>query len=80
MSILVKIRPAAALCAVAEAASSGSFLTDAPNQALAKWVANADDTKKAEEAADNVVSTLNLERTIRETTVRNATITITMTM
>ncbi|KAL2263988.1 hypothetical protein VTK26DRAFT_3772 [Humicola hyalothermophila] len=41
-----------------EAASSGQFLTEVPKRALAKWASNADDARKSEEAADDVVSKL----------------------
>ncbi|KAK3319224.1 thiamine diphosphate-binding protein [Apodospora peruviana] len=46
---------------VKEAASSGRFLTEVPKRSLAKWVANVDDTKKAEEAADDVVYKLTID-------------------
>ncbi|KAK3338557.1 sulfite reductase beta subunit [Neurospora tetraspora] len=43
---------------VKEAASNGQFSSDAPKQALAKWVANAEDAKKVEEVASEAVSKL----------------------
>lgn len=43
---------------VKEAASNGQFSSDAPKQALAKWVANAEDSKKVEEVASEAVSKL----------------------
>ncbi|VBB74085.1 Putative sulfite reductase [NADPH] subunit beta [Podospora comata] len=46
---------------VKEAASNGRFLTEVPKRALAKWVASADDAKKSEEAAEEVVSKLTLD-------------------
>ncbi|KAL2137210.1 hypothetical protein VTI74DRAFT_6421 [Chaetomium olivicolor] len=46
---------------VKEAASSGQFQTEEPKQALAKWVANADDVKKSEEAAEDAVSRLSTD-------------------
>ncbi|KAK4218643.1 hypothetical protein QBC37DRAFT_190438 [Rhypophila decipiens] len=46
---------------VKEAAGSGRFLTETPKRALAKWVANAEDSKKSEEVADDVVSKLRLD-------------------
>ncbi|KAK3906005.1 hypothetical protein C8A05DRAFT_30161 [Staphylotrichum tortipilum] len=46
---------------VKEAASSGQFATETPKQALANWVANADDTKKAEEAAEDAIAALTLD-------------------
>ncbi|KAK0627791.1 hypothetical protein B0T14DRAFT_513355 [Immersiella caudata] len=46
---------------IKETAGSGQFLTEAPKRALAQWVANADDVKKAEEAADNAISKLDID-------------------
>ncbi|KAH6855596.1 hypothetical protein B0I37DRAFT_322240 [Chaetomium sp. MPI-CAGE-AT-0009] len=46
---------------VKSAASSGRFLTENPKRALANWVANADDLKKSEEAAEDAVSKLTLD-------------------
>ncbi len=46
---------------VKEAASSGKFSSEDPKKALAKWVANADDIKKSEEAAEDAVSKLTLD-------------------
>ncbi|AEO60520.1 hypothetical protein MYCTH_2309766 [Thermothelomyces thermophilus ATCC 42464] len=46
---------------VKAAASSGQFLTENPKRALAKWVANAEDSKKAEEAAEDVISKLTID-------------------
>lgn len=46
---------------VKEAAGSGQFLTDVPKRALAKWVANSEDPKKAEEVAEEVVSSLTID-------------------
>lgn len=46
---------------VKEAASSGQFLTETPKQALANWVANADDSKKAEEAAEDAIAALTID-------------------
>jgi len=46
---------------VKEAASSGTFLTDTPKRALAKWVANAEDVKKSEEAAEDAVAQLTID-------------------
>ncbi|KAJ4294731.1 Sulfite reductase [NADPH] subunit beta [Collariella sp. IMI 366227] len=43
---------------VKQAASSGQFATQEPKQTLAKWVANADDVKKSEEAAEDAVAKL----------------------
>ncbi|KAL2158683.1 hypothetical protein VTH06DRAFT_4165 [Thermothelomyces fergusii] len=49
------------LAEVKAAASSGQFLTETPKRALANWVANAEDTKKAEEAAEDVISKLTID-------------------
>ncbi|KAL2190540.1 sulphite reductase hemo protein, beta subunit [Thermothelomyces heterothallicus CBS 203.75] len=46
---------------VKAAASSGQFLTENPKRALAKWIANAEDSKKAEEAAEDVISKLTID-------------------
>jgi sulfite reductase (NADPH) hemoprotein beta-component len=46
---------------VKDAASSGQFLTETPKRALTKWVANTDDAKKSEEAAEDAVSKLTLD-------------------
>ncbi|KAK4159771.1 hypothetical protein QBC43DRAFT_361076 [Cladorrhinum sp. PSN259] len=46
---------------VQEAASNGTFLTEAPKRALAKWLSNANDAKKSEEVAEEVVSKLTLD-------------------
>ncbi|KAK1751986.1 hypothetical protein QBC47DRAFT_389413 [Echria macrotheca] len=46
---------------VKEAASNGRFLTDAPKRALASWVSGAGDAKKADEAAEKVISTLGID-------------------
>ena len=46
---------------VKDAASSGKFSSEDPKKALAKWVANADDVKKSEEAAEDAVSKLTLD-------------------
>ncbi|KAK4240401.1 hypothetical protein C8A03DRAFT_31537 [Achaetomium macrosporum] len=46
---------------VKEAARSGQFLTEVPKRALAKWVANAEDAKKSEEAAEDAVSKLMID-------------------
>jgi sulfite reductase (NADPH) hemoprotein beta-component len=46
---------------VKDAVSSGQFLTEAPKRALAKWVANAEDVKKSEEAAEEAVSKLTID-------------------
>ncbi|KAL2168983.1 hypothetical protein VTG60DRAFT_6556 [Thermothelomyces hinnuleus] len=46
---------------VKAAASSGQFLTENPKRALANWVANAEDSKKAEEAAEDVISKLTID-------------------
>jgi sulfite reductase (NADPH) hemoprotein beta-component len=43
------------------AASSGGFLTENPKRALANWVANADDVKKSEEAAEDALSKLTID-------------------
>lgn len=44
-----------------DAASSGQFLTEAPKRALAKWAASAEDAKKSEEAAEDVVAKLTID-------------------
>ncbi len=46
---------------VKEAATSGSFLTNTPKRSLAQWVANAEDAKKADEVAEQVLSHLNID-------------------
>ncbi|AEO70949.1 bc7c69d0-3f07-412f-9252-8f778e64185d [Thermothielavioides terrestris] len=46
---------------VKEAASSGQFLTDVPKRSLANWLANAEDVKKADEAAEDAVSKLTID-------------------
>ncbi|KAI0147631.1 sulfite reductase [Xylariaceae sp. FL1272] len=43
---------------VKQAASSGSFTTEAPVNWLAKWAASAEDTQKAGEVADGVIARL----------------------
>ncbi|KAK4140830.1 uncharacterized protein C8A04DRAFT_31601 [Dichotomopilus funicola] len=43
---------------VKNAASSGQFLTENPKRSLAHWVANAEDPKKADAAAEDVLSKL----------------------
>ncbi|KAI1775706.1 sulphite reductase hemo protein, beta subunit [Hypoxylon cercidicola] len=43
---------------VKEAASTGSFITESPVNWLAQWAANAEDTKKAGELADDVIARL----------------------
>ncbi|KAK0714782.1 hypothetical protein B0H67DRAFT_644612 [Lasiosphaeris hirsuta] len=48
---------------VKEVASSGRFLTDAPKRALARWVANNEDPKKAEDVAEDAISALNIDYT-----------------
>lgn len=46
---------------VKAAASSGQFLTEYPKRALANWVANAEDPKKSEEAAEDALSKLTID-------------------
>ncbi|KAK3391128.1 hypothetical protein B0H63DRAFT_132462 [Podospora didyma] len=46
---------------VKEAAGSGRFLTEVPKRSLAKWVSAAEDPKKAEAAADEVISKLTVD-------------------
>ncbi|KAK4189261.1 putative sulfite reductase [NADPH] subunit beta [Podospora australis] len=46
---------------VKEAAANGRFLTDVPKRALTKWLSGADDGKKAEQAAEEVISKLEVE-------------------
>lgn len=46
---------------VKQAASSGQFLTEVPKRSLAKWVASAEDVKKSEEAAEDVISKLTID-------------------
>ncbi|KAK3687225.1 thiamine diphosphate-binding protein [Podospora appendiculata] len=46
---------------VKEAAGSGRFLTETPKRSLAKWVASNEDAKKAEQAAEDVVSKLTID-------------------
>ncbi|KAL2148610.1 hypothetical protein VTH82DRAFT_2164 [Thermothelomyces myriococcoides] len=48
---------------VKAAATSGQFLTENPKRALANWVANAEDSKKAEQAAEDVISKLTIDNT-----------------
>ncbi|GAB1316757.1 Sulfite reductase [NADPH] subunit beta [Madurella fahalii] len=46
---------------VKQAVSAGQFLTEVPKRSLAKWLASAEDVKKSEEAAEDVVSKLTLD-------------------
>ncbi|KAK3358563.1 hypothetical protein B0T24DRAFT_643843 [Lasiosphaeria ovina] len=46
---------------VKEAAGSGRFLTEVPKRSLAKWVSAAEDVKKVEAAAEDVISKLTVD-------------------
>jgi sulfite reductase (NADPH) hemoprotein beta-component len=46
---------------VKQAVSSGQFLTEVPKRALTQWVSNAEDVKKSEETAEDVVSKLSID-------------------
>lgn len=46
---------------VKQAVSSGQFLTEVPRRSLAQWVSSAEDVKKSEEAAEDVVSKLTID-------------------
>ncbi|KAH8895728.1 beta subunit of assimilatory sulfite reductase [Thozetella sp. PMI_491] len=46
---------------VKEFATSANFLTNTPKRSLASWLANANDTRKADEMAEELLSHLNID-------------------